>query len=468
MPRAEWDVIVIGAGLGGLLSASILARSGHRVLLLERENQVGGRLRSEEVDGFVIDAGAYLWPNAHLDDALSAAGVTDFRASPIPPGRVMRMFVQGGRGRSLAFPWPGLPESPDLLVTAEAALLADARVFRGVTELWQCFAEMPEEEVESLRYVTVGEALPRFARDPRVAEAFVRNIMLFGTYTPEAASMAQCIRMRRRNVARSARPECAGANPLGGVRALPRAIAQVLADHGGEIRLGWSVDLIIIEDGRACGVYAHGPTPFRERFDSSVVVSNLPIWQLFGIVREDVFPSAFVESARRYEAVGGTVGAAFAFRARPRLRQTGEEDDFPGWTRLLIGPGRGFGGGMLWSSLHSPHNAPPGRHVLQAMRLSPHTDLVDARRVGRILDDFRAMLDEIYLDAQDKLLWARTWTTHDGSEYMVSAAPKPPVAAPGVRDLYFVGETTDVPAIQMDAAALSALRAAEMISGGGS
>ena len=84
MPRAEWDVIVIGAGLGGLLSASILARSGRRVLLLERENQVGGRLRSEEVDGFVIDAGAYLWPNAHLDDALSAAGVAEFRASPIP------------------------------------------------------------------------------------------------------------------------------------------------------------------------------------------------------------------------------------------------------------------------------------------------------------------------------------------------------------------------------------------------
>jgi hypothetical protein len=38
-----------------------------------------------------------------------------------------------------------------------------------------------------------------------------------------------------------------------------------------------------------------------------------------------------------------------------------------------------------------------------------------------------------------------------------------PLRAPGVQRLCFVGESTDVPAIQMDAAALSALQCAEMI-----
>ena len=67
------DVIVIGGGLGGLLTAAILRRRGKTVLLLERAAEVGGRLRSLEVDGYVLDAGAYLWPNLHLDRALAAA-----------------------------------------------------------------------------------------------------------------------------------------------------------------------------------------------------------------------------------------------------------------------------------------------------------------------------------------------------------------------------------------------------------
>src|SRR5262245_6862898 len=102
----HFDVIVVGAGLGGMLAAAILARAGRRVLIAEREARVGGRLRSYELDGFVIDAGAYLWPNAHLDAALAAAGVTGFRGSTIPPDQMMRMFVQGQGGRRFSFPWP--------------------------------------------------------------------------------------------------------------------------------------------------------------------------------------------------------------------------------------------------------------------------------------------------------------------------------------------------------------------------
>jgi hypothetical protein len=73
------------------------------------------------------------------------------------------------------------------------------------------------------------------------------------------------------------------------------------------------------------------------------------------------------------------------------------------------------------------------------------------------------MLDEIYADAAAKLRREWRWVTRDGSEYMIHSAPKPPVRAPGVERLFFVGESTDVPAIQMDAAALSALQCAELI-----
>jgi phytoene dehydrogenase-like protein len=51
------DVVVVGAGLAGLRCADRLAEAGRRVVLLERDDVVGGRQRTDEVDGFLLDRG---------------------------------------------------------------------------------------------------------------------------------------------------------------------------------------------------------------------------------------------------------------------------------------------------------------------------------------------------------------------------------------------------------------------------
>ncbi|WP_104118800.1 phytoene desaturase family protein [Arthrobacter sp. B1805] len=58
------NVVVIGGGIGGLATSALLAREGHRVTLLERREQVGGRAGSWEQDGFRFDTGPswYLMP----------------------------------------------------------------------------------------------------------------------------------------------------------------------------------------------------------------------------------------------------------------------------------------------------------------------------------------------------------------------------------------------------------------------
>jgi phytoene dehydrogenase-like protein len=43
---ARYDVVVIGAGLGGLTAGAILAREGRKVLVIERSNSVGGAASS--------------------------------------------------------------------------------------------------------------------------------------------------------------------------------------------------------------------------------------------------------------------------------------------------------------------------------------------------------------------------------------------------------------------------------------
>ncbi len=51
-------VIVIGAGVAGLMAAVTLAEAGHRVTVLEGSDHVGGRVRTAHVDGMPVELGA--------------------------------------------------------------------------------------------------------------------------------------------------------------------------------------------------------------------------------------------------------------------------------------------------------------------------------------------------------------------------------------------------------------------------
>lgn len=55
--QGELDVIVVGAGLAGLACAHDLHQAGWRVALLEASDGVGGRVRTDKVDGFLLDRG---------------------------------------------------------------------------------------------------------------------------------------------------------------------------------------------------------------------------------------------------------------------------------------------------------------------------------------------------------------------------------------------------------------------------
>jgi phytoene dehydrogenase-like protein len=60
-PR-QYDAIVIGAGIGGLFCANILARGGMKVLLLERHYMLGGFCSTFRRNGFIFDASTHFYP----------------------------------------------------------------------------------------------------------------------------------------------------------------------------------------------------------------------------------------------------------------------------------------------------------------------------------------------------------------------------------------------------------------------
>ncbi len=60
--KANKKIIVIGSGFAGLSAAGLLAKSGHDVTILEKNDQPGGRARIWEKDGFVFDMGpSWYW-----------------------------------------------------------------------------------------------------------------------------------------------------------------------------------------------------------------------------------------------------------------------------------------------------------------------------------------------------------------------------------------------------------------------
>ncbi|TDG36195.1 FAD-binding protein [Pedobacter changchengzhani] len=57
MKPNDLDVIIIGAGIAGLTATKILKKAGKKILLIEASDDVGGRVRTDYKDGFILDRG---------------------------------------------------------------------------------------------------------------------------------------------------------------------------------------------------------------------------------------------------------------------------------------------------------------------------------------------------------------------------------------------------------------------------
>lgn len=95
------DVLIVGAGLAGLCAARHLSRHGVQCLLLEAGDGVGGRIRTDLVDGFRLDRGFQVFLTSYPE----AQQLLDYRALTLKaflPGALVR---HGGRFHALTDPW---------------------------------------------------------------------------------------------------------------------------------------------------------------------------------------------------------------------------------------------------------------------------------------------------------------------------------------------------------------------------
>lgn len=94
-------VVIVGAGLAGLTAARVLNQRGIDTVILESSDDVGGRVRSDNVDGFILDRGFQVlltaYPEIHRHLNLDALNLQFFE-----PGAIV---WKGGRGHVVSDPF---------------------------------------------------------------------------------------------------------------------------------------------------------------------------------------------------------------------------------------------------------------------------------------------------------------------------------------------------------------------------
>lgn len=146
------DAVIVGAGLAGLSCARELSARGASALVLEASERLGGRVRTDEVDGFRIDRGFQVLLTAYPEcrDRL------DYGALELRPFRPGSLIQREGRRTRLSDPWrdPGglLASlfSPAATLGDKLKMAALRRRLRA-TDVEQIFADDTRTTLERLR-----------------------------------------------------------------------------------------------------------------------------------------------------------------------------------------------------------------------------------------------------------------------------------------------------------------------------
>ena len=278
----RYDVLIIGAGMGGLSSGAFLAKEGKSVLILEKHDKPGGYVTS-----FTRARGGYTFDSAifHLTDMGEGQTVSQF----------IRYWGEEVQAMQVHYRFCCFIGDQEYVLDSQSARQELIRYFpqeaAAIRKFFSLSARMMDETLSQgapkppyemnwlekigfgvtavfkrplfLRYATRDsvEFLERLFKSKRLASLLwsyypLHSLIFFAhVFGWETAVRGQTY------------------YPRGGMQAIPNAAAAAIRRHGGEVLLNCEVEHILVKDGRAVGVRC---TDGRE-FYADVVISNAPI-----------------------------------------------------------------------------------------------------------------------------------------------------------------------------------------------
>jgi phytoene dehydrogenase-like protein len=326
---ADYDAVVVGSGVNALACGALLARGGWRVCVLERNDWLGGAIKTEELTepGFLHDvfsAWHPLWvggaAHAQLGDDLAARGLEYLNtelpsATAFPDGSAAFLLrTAEGNARELGPEWPAVLER----------FLPNADLAFGVlgTELWS-----PAGLALALKALRrlgragaaafLGEVL-QSSRDwlettfasPAAHGVLAPWVLHTGLGPDQAASgfMTQVIGVA---VQEGGMPV-----PRGGGAKLAEALVRLIRDRGGVCETGRDVERVLVRAGRAVGVrLTDGEAVTAER---AVVASVTPTQLYERLLADADVPAPLREAARRFRYGRAEMQIHFALSEPPR------------------------------------------------------------------------------------------------------------------------------------------------------
>jgi phytoene dehydrogenase-like protein len=325
-----WDAIVVGAGHNGLVNACYLARAGLDVLVVERNDWVGGAATSRSLyPGFLYSNCSYvcslLRPEIMRDLELPKHGLQvvpyeggvilkqdggylgTFRDHDAHRREIGRHSLRDAEAydrysaeviRQCRFIRPFLlrtPPDPTSLKPRDVQeLLYLGRKFYDLTET---------EMADTVRFWTmsIAEFLDEFFETDVVKAGFCISGIIGTALGPLSPGTAYVLLHHYMGDVDGAIGAWGFAR--GGMGAISESLASSFRASGGTVRTGASVDKVLVENGRAAGVVLDGGEEIRGR----LVVSNLDVKRTFlKLVEEPQLPADFVRKVKNFKIRGSS------------------------------------------------------------------------------------------------------------------------------------------------------------------
>src|SRR3712207_6278749 len=348
--------IVVGAGLAGLTCARVLNERGAEVVVFEASDGVGGRIRTDEKEGFLLDRGfqvyftAYPVARRHLDhDGLN------FRS--FDPGAI----ICRGREKSILSDPLRDPKALGPSLLSDAATLRDKlRTARLAAQSLSAGSPADEadvgEDVSTLEYLRASGLSERYIGS--FYRPFYGGVFLHRSLYTSSRAFRFTFRMLAtgRTVV-----------PARGMGEIPRQIAALLPE--GAVRLNSPVDRLLREDDSVVGVRAGGE---EHEADAVVVATEAPV---AGELTGEAVPEGSVGEVCLYYETSG-LGSG-----RKVLLNDAED---------------AFVNNAVEISNVSERYAPDGRHLLYAVALTG-LDSPDAELYRRGVEDLSSWYPEVDL-----------------------------------------------------------------------
>ncbi len=444
----NWDAIIIGAGFGGLCSGALLAHAGKKVLILERDNLIGGRAKSILHSGQILDDAAHVPSRpGHLESIFSDLEIEYPELVALDKSEILH---------------EGTWKSPKELFTPD--------MFKKVLDEMM---RLSPQEIAQLDDIPLNEWVDTVSVDPGIRLLF----FYLGCATSvgnrfETYSTGEMIYILREIMDSGRKLSEIGGVIKGGMNSILQPLTDYINTHGGEVRLNAHAESIAIENGKAVGVNVetgdrlfHSQVLEVETIKADFVIVTLPLWEIFSVMEEKHFPTWWVDWVNW---ISGKVSQAWSiiyaldeplfdsstFRWAPNLPVSG----FSG----IFFPMPSYGDDVNQYQYHVSYQG----HWDELPGLFSRKSATARRKIR----DTIAMLEKESLDLYPQLKDSYHWRIAHAGIYGIAQSPglvgskRPSMRPPGINNLFIVSNTvSEARGVSMAAIGKCARMAVEVI-----